>query len=118
MRPHVSNDNPYSESAFKTLKYRPRFPDRFGSEQDARAHCRRVFDWYNHEHRHGGLGLSTPNEVHCGLAAETRERRSATLDAAFLAHPERFPRGRPLPPSIPTEVTWLSKLTNGVSHTR
>jgi putative transposase len=107
-RPHVSNDNPFSESAFKTLKYRPGFPDRFGSEQDARAHCRRFFDWYNHEHRHGALGLCTPNEVHRGLAAETRDRRAAVLDAAFLAHPERFPRGRPIPPSLPTEV-WINK---------
>lgn len=107
-RPHVSNDNPFSESAFKTLKYRPGFPDRFGSEQDARAHCRRFFDWYNHEHRHGALGLCTPNEVHRGLAAETRERRAAILDAAFLAHPERFPHGRPSPPSPPTEV-WINK---------
>jgi putative transposase len=113
-RPHVSNDNPFSESAFKTLKYRPGFPDRFGSEQDARAHCRRFFDWYNHEHRHGGLGLCTPNEVHRGLAAETRERRAATLDAAFLAHPERFPRGRPVPPSLPTEV-WINKPEAAVS---
>jgi putative transposase len=107
-RPHVSNDNPFSESAFKTLKYRPGFPARFGSEQDARAHCRRFFDWYNHEHRHGALGLCTPNEVHRGLAAETRDRRAAVLDAAFLAHPERFPRGRPIPPSLPTEV-WINK---------
>jgi putative transposase len=107
-RPHVSNDNPFSESAFKTLKYRPGFPDRFGSEQDARTHCRRFFDWYNHEHRHGGLGLCTPNHVHRGLAVETRDRRATVLDAAFLAHPERFTRGRPVPPSLPTEV-WINK---------
>lgn len=107
-RPHVSNDNPFSESAFKTLKYRPGFPGRFGSEQDARAHCRRFFDWYNHEHRHGGLGLCTPNEVHHGIAVETRDRRATVLDAAFLAHPERFSRGRPTPPSLPTEV-WINK---------
>lgn len=113
-RPHVSNDNPFSESAFKTLKYRPGFPDRFGSEQDARAHCRRFFDWYNHEHRHGGLGLCTPNQVHRGLAVETRDRRAAILDAAFLAHPERFPRGRPVPPSLPTEV-WINKPEPAVS---
>jgi putative transposase len=107
-RPHVSNDNPFSESAFKTLKYRPGFPDRFGSEQDARAHCRSFFDWYNHEHRHGALGLCTPHEVHRGLAAETRGRRAVILDAAFRAHPERFPHGRPVPPSLPTEV-WINK---------
>lgn len=107
-RPHVSNDNPFSESAFKTLKYRPDFPDSFGCEQDARAHCRRFFEWYNHEHRHGGLGLCTPHEVHRGLASETRARRAAVLDAAFLAHPERFTRGRPAPPPLPTEV-WINK---------
>jgi len=107
-RPHVSNDNPFSESAFKTLKYRPDFPDRFGCEQDARAHCRRFFDWYNHEHRHGALGLCTPHDVHHGLANETRARRAAVLDAAFLAHPERFTRGRPAPPPLPTEV-WINK---------
>jgi putative transposase len=107
-RPHVSNDNPFSESAFKTLKYRPGFPDRFGCDQDARGHCNRFFDWYNHEHRHGALGLCTPHEVHRGLASETRARRGAILDAAFLAHPERFPRGRPTPPSLPTEV-WINK---------
>lgn len=107
-RPHVSNDNPFSESNFKTLKYRPNFPDRFGCEQDARAHCRRFFDWYNNEHRHGALGLCTPHDVHRGLADETRARRAAVLDAAFLAHPERFTLGRPAPPALPTEV-WINK---------
>lgn len=107
-RPHVSNDNPFSESAFKTLKYRPDFPDRFGCEQDARGHSRRFFDWYNHEHRHGGLGLCTPHEVHRGLAAATLDRRAAVLDAAYRAHPERFPRGRPTPAELPTEV-WINK---------
>ena len=107
-RPHVSNDNPFSESAFKTLKYRPGFPERFGSLQDARVHCRRFFDWYNHEHRHGALGLCTPNEVHRGLAVETRERRATILAGAFVAHPERFTRGRPAPPPLPTEV-WINK---------
>lgn len=107
-RPHVSNDNPFSEATFKTLKYRPDFPDRFGCEQDARAHCRRFFSWYNHEHRHGALGLCTPHEVHKNLANATREHRAAVLDAAFLAHPDRFTRGRPVPPSLPTEV-WINK---------
>jgi len=107
-RPHVSNDNPFSESAFKTLKYRPGFPDRFGCEQDARSHCRDFFDWYNHEHRHGALGLCTPYEVHHGLAATTLARRGTILDAAFLAHPERFTSGRPVPASLPTEV-WINK---------
>jgi putative transposase len=107
-RPHVSNDNPFSEANFKTLKYRPDFPDRFGCEQDARGHCDRFFDWYNHEHRHGALGLCTPYEVHRGIAEQTLERRDAILEAAFLAHPERFTRGRPAPHSLPTEV-WINK---------
>jgi putative transposase len=113
-RPHVSNDNPFSEAAFKTLKYRPGFPDRFGSDQDARAHCGRFFNWYNSEHRHGALGLCTPYEVHHGLAADTVMRRAAILDAAFLANPERFPRGRPTPPSLPTAV-WINKPESEVS---
>ena len=115
-RPHVSNDNPFSESTFKTLKYRPGFPDRFGCEQDARSHCDDFFDWYNHEHRHGSLGLCTPHEVHHGHAAETRARRADVLEAAFLAHPERFPRGRPMPPSLPTEV-WINKPQREVDTT-
>jgi putative transposase len=113
-RPYVSNDNPFSESAFKTLKYRPGFPDRFGCEQDASSHSGRFFDWYNHEHRHGSLGLCTPYEVHHGLAASTLARRGAILDAAFLTHPERFPHGRPVLPSLPTEV-WINKPEPGVS---
>ena len=94
-RPHVSNDNPFSESAFKTLKYRPGFPERFIHIEHARSHCAPFFDWYNVEHRHGSLSLCTPHHVHYGLAAQTLVRRSAVLDAAFLAHPERFARGRP-----------------------
>jgi putative transposase len=113
-RPHVSNDNPFSESAFKTLKYRPDFPDRFGSDQDARGHCGRFFDWYNHEHRHGALGLCTPHDVHRGLAVETLTRRAAVLAAAFLAHPERFPHGQPEPHALPTEV-WINKPEQEVS---
>jgi hypothetical protein len=114
-RPHVSNDNPFSESTFKTLKYRPGFPDRFGCDQDARSHCGSFFDWYNYEHRHGSLALCTPHEVHRGLAADTLARRAAILDVAFLAHPERFPRGRPVPPSLPTEV-WINKPQPLVSY--
>jgi putative transposase len=107
-RPYVSNDNPFSESAFKTLKYRPGFPERFGCHQDASNHSGRFFDWYNHEHRHGSLGLCTPYEVHRGLAVATLARRATILDAAFVAHPERFPHGRPAPASLPTEV-WINK---------
>jgi putative transposase len=109
-RPHVSNDNPFSESAFKTLKYRPGFPERFGCIEDARAHCARFFDWYNHEHRHGSLSLCTPHDVHYGVAAQTLERRAAILAAAYAAHPERFPRGRPAPSELPSAV-WINKPT-------
>lgn len=107
-RPHVSNDNPFSESQFKTLKYRPSFPARFGCPQDARSHCGNFFPWYNTEHRHSGLGLLTPHEVHYGLAAERIEQRSKVLLAAYQAHPERFPRGMPKPPEAPTAV-WINK---------
>ena len=109
-RPQVSNDNPFSEAQFKTLKYRPEFPDRFGCQQDAHAHCGRFFDWYNNEHHHVGLGLLTPNDVHYGLAAARAAERAAVLDAAYLAHPERFPRGRPTPPRLPSAV-WINKPT-------
>jgi putative transposase len=107
-RPHVSNDNPFSEAHFKTLKYRPGFPERFGCEQDARAHCGRFFDWYNHEHRHGALGLYTPAEVHHDRVTAVIERRAAVLSAAHRAHPERFPRGRPLP-AVPPKEVWINK---------
>lgn len=107
-RPHVSNDNPFSESAFKTLKYRPGFPERFGCIEHARAHCGPFFDWYNNEHRHGSLGLCTPYDVHHGLAMQALQRRGDVLAAAFAAHPERFPRGRPVPATPPREV-WINK---------
>lgn len=107
-RPHVSNDNPFSESQFKTMKYRPGFPERFGCLQDARAHSRGFFDWYNNVHHHSGLGLLTPYEVHHGLAAERFEQRAGVLAAAYAARPERFPRWLPRPPPLPTEV-WINK---------
>ena len=107
-RPHVSNDNPYSESQFKTMKYRPDYPDRFGSIQDARAWARPFFHWYNHEHHHTGLGLLTPATVHYGQAQAVIDRRQQVLQAAYAAHPERFVRGEPKPPSLPTEV-WINK---------
>ena len=107
-RPHVSNDNPYSESQFKTMKYRPDYPDRFGSIQDARAWARAFFRWYNHEHHHTGLGLLTPVIVHYGQAQRVVEQRQQVLQAAYAAHPERFVRGIPRPPSLPTEV-WINK---------
>lgn len=107
-RPHVSNDNPFSESAFKTLKYRPGFPDRFMHIEHARAHGGPFFDWYNNEHHHGSLGLCTPRDVHYGLAARTLQRRADVLAAAFLAHPERFLRGRPIP-AAPPDAVWINK---------
>jgi len=107
-RPYVSDDNPYSESQFRTLKYRPDFPDRFGSIQDARAFCVRFFAWYNEEHRHSALGLMTPGMVHWGEAPMIRQQRQVVLDAAYLAHPERFVRKPPSAPEIQQEV-WINK---------
>lgn len=110
-RPHVSNDNPYSEAQFKTLKYRPEFPDRFGSIEDARAVCADLLRWYNHEHRHVGLGLFTPHDVHSGCARSKLDDRARVLATAYAAHPERFPHGRPEPPALPTEV-WINRPSN------
>jgi putative transposase len=107
-RPHCSNDNPYSESQFRTLKYRPEFPDRFGSYQDARAFCGRFFRWYNDQHRHSGIGLHTPADVHYGRAERVRAQRAEVLSAAYAAHPERFVRKPPQPPTLPTAV-WINK---------
>jgi len=106
-RPHVSNDNPFSEAQFKTLKYRPSYPDRFGSLADARQWARDFFDWYNHEHRHSGIGLLTPATVHRGQAIAQVRVRQQVLDGAYAAHPERFVRGRPVPPAVPTAV-WIN----------
>jgi putative transposase len=106
-RPHVSNDNPFSESQFKTLKYRPDFPARFASIEAARAHCQHFFTWYNDDHRHSGLGLHTPADVHHGLADAVRVQRGLVLDAAYHAHPERFVRQPPQPPKIPTN-SWIN----------
>lgn len=106
-RPHVSNDNPFSESHFKTLKYRPDFPERFGALQDARVFCARFFEWYNNHHRHSGIGLMTPADVHHGRAVGVRVNRAQTLDAAYLLHPERFVRKPPAPPALPTAV-WIN----------
>jgi putative transposase len=106
-RPHVSNDNPYSEAQFKTLKYRPGFPGRFPSIEAARAHCQRFFHWYNTEHRHSGLGLHTATDVHHGQAEAVREQRATVLAAACAAHPERFVRQPPQPPKIPAH-SWIN----------
>ena len=109
-RPHVSNDNPFSESAFKTLKYCPAFPDRFGSIADARVFCEQFFSYYNHEHRHSGIGLHTPASVHYGTAKEIRAKRAVTLDSAYAANPARFRHRRPTPPELPT-AAWINKPT-------
>jgi putative transposase len=106
-RPHVSNDNPYSEAQFKTLKYCPEFPDRFGSYEDALGFCHRFFGYYNHEHRHSGIGLMTPYAVHHGLAGQITATRQATLLAAYARYPERFVGKAPRPPILP-EAAWIN----------
>jgi putative transposase len=107
-RPHVSNDNPYSEAQFKTMKYRPAFPARFSSLEAARAHCQDFFPWYNSEHRHGGLGLHTAADVHYGHAGAVQAARALVLDAAYLAHPERFVSKPPAPPELPG-TSWINQ---------
>jgi putative transposase len=106
-RPYVSDDNPFSESQFRTMKYRPEFPERFGSIQDGRAFCRPFFDWYNTQHHHSGIGLHTPHSVHHGLAQALDHARRLTLSEAHLAHPERFVRKPPEPPALPGAV-WIN----------
>ncbi len=110
-RPHVSNDNPFSESQFKTMKYRPDFPDRFGSQEDAHGFCRQFFHWNNHEHYHSGIGLLTPATVHHGRAPEVLAARQQVLQAAYAAHPERFVRKPPTPPTLPNAV-WINPPAN------
>jgi putative transposase len=107
-RPYTSSDNPYSEANFKTLKYRPEFPARFDDIDHARGHCRGFVDWYNHAHRHSGIGLMTPAAVHHGHAAQLHAARVDVLDAAYQRHPERFVRKPPAPPELPT-AAWINK---------
>ncbi len=106
-RPHVSNDNPFSEAQFKTLKYCPQFPARFGSIEDGRAFGQVFFRWYNEEHCHSGLGFLTPAVVHFDQAARVRDQRCQVLNAAYAAHPERFVKGRPQPADLPSSV-WIN----------
>jgi putative transposase len=106
-RPHVSNDNPYSEAQFKTLKYCPAFPERFGSLADARGFCEALFAHYNGEHRHSGIGYHTPASVHYGTATEVRAARRAVLDGVYAANPARFGHRRPAPPKLPT-IAWIN----------
>lgn len=103
-RPRVSDDDPFSEAQFKTLKYHPSFPSRFASKQASYDYCRSFFPWYNTEHRHGGIALLTPEDVHFGRAAQVLARRQGVLDAAFNDHPERFPKGKPNVPELPEAV--------------
>jgi putative transposase len=109
-RPYNSNDNPFSESHFKTLKYQPEFPKRFGCIEDAKTFCRCFFDWYNHDHHHAGLGLMTPNQVHYGQANAIYAARQQTLDQAFIDNPERFVHKAPQPPAKPT-AAWINPPT-------
>jgi len=106
-RPHTSNDNPFSEAHFKTLKYQPEFPRNFATIEQTRAFCRRFFAWYNQDHHHAGIGLMTPDQIHFGQAETVYVARQATLDIAFLTTPERFVRKPPKPPQIPTAV-WIN----------
>lgn len=109
-RPHVSNDNPFSEAHFKTLKYRPDFPKRFGSIEDSRSFCRRFFPWYNQDHYHSALASLTPEVVHHGRAPHMLERRRLVLDAAYRLHPERFVR-KPPTPARPPSAAWINPPT-------
>ena len=106
-RPHTSNDNPYSEAHFKTLKYQPTFPKRFAGIEQARDFCRGFFDWYNQAHHHTGIGLMTPNQVHYGQADAPHAARQAILDQAFAANHERFVKKNPVPPAKPT-AAWIN----------
>jgi putative transposase len=110
-RPHCSNDNPYSEAQFRTLKYRPDFPERFGSLEDARAFCRQFFTWYNTGHYHSGIGWHHPVDVHYGHSEAVRAARAQTLAAAYTRHPERFVRKVPKPPALPGPA-WINRPTD------
>ena len=108
--PRVSDDNPFSEAQFKTLKYHPSFPGRFDDQGQAKNFCRSFFPWYNAEHRHGGISMLTPEQVHFGLADEIIARREAVLRAAWAAHPDRFVSGEPKPKPLP-EAVWINPPT-------
>ena len=106
-RPRVSNDNPHAEAGFKTLKYRPDWPQRFDSVADAESHCEIFFGWYNDEHHHSGIGLLTPSDRHAGNGTRINTARQAVLDDAYRRHPERFPNGQPRAPKQPARV-WIN----------
>ena len=107
-RPYTPDDNPYSEAQFKTMKYRPDYPDYFASFLAAHTWARTFIDWYNNDHHHSGLALMTPAIVHHGLVEPIQTQRQQVLQAAYQAHPERFVRGQPIPPQLPGEV-WINK---------
>jgi putative transposase len=111
-RPYVSDDNPFSESQFKTLKYRPDFPDRFEGFEHSKRFCQVFFNWYNHDHRHSGIAMLTPEQLHYGEAEAVLARRQQVLEAAYRAHPERFVHG---PPSVgaPPQAVWINPPTDG-----
>ena len=110
-RPRVSNDNPYSEAQFKTLKYHLTYPQRFGSFEEARRYFGELLEWYNTQHRHSGLAFMTPEDVHVGRAEEKRRQRQQVLDRAYAEHPERFVKGPPKAAAVPQEV-WINKPAN------
>jgi hypothetical protein len=107
-RPHVSDDNPFSESQFKTMKYRPEFPSRFGCYEDGLSFCRQFFNWYNNDHYHSGIGMLTPSSLHHGQAQDVITQRQSTLNTAFVLNPERFVNGTPKPADLPTAV-WINR---------
>lgn len=120
-RPRVSNDNPYSEAQFKTLKYHPSFPSRFNSLQEAHSFSRCFFNWYNTQHRHSGLAMLTPEDVYCGRAQQRLAQRKAVLEMAYQRHPERFVHGQPLPSPVPAWVainapTWPGAVSDAGSQ--
>lgn len=114
-RPHVSNDNPFSESQFKTMKYRPEFPDRFGGYEDAHGFCRGFFQWYNDEHYHSGIGLLKPAMLHYGQAEQVIADRAGVLQSAYARHPQRFVHGCPKPQAMPVAV-WINPPKTEVSN--
>ena len=111
-RPRVSDDNPYSESQFKTLKYAPSYPERFTDPREARTYLQ-AFSWYNTQHRHSGLGLLTPDTVHYGLTQQIQAARQQVLAHAYHNHPERFVNGKPQPPRVPEQV-WINQPANTI----
>lgn len=116
-RPHTSNDNPYSEAQFKTMKYHPSYPERFGNKQDARAWARSFFQWYNDEHHHSAIGLMTPSDVHFGRAPLIIQKRQQVLLMAYEKHPERFVNGPPEAPQLP-EAAWINPPIQSVIRQR